>query len=69
VLSAKAGAAYRSTISHTLKGDADFSGAPAFNPTGRFLDTGVKAGAAKVKLGTHSSRRFLGRYESVTSSG
>lgn len=39
----KAGAAYRSTISHTLKGDADFSGAPAFNPTGRFLDTGVKA--------------------------
>ena len=39
----RGGVAYRSAISHTLRGDAHFSGVPSFNPTGRFLDTGVKA--------------------------
>jgi long-chain fatty acid transport protein len=37
------GIAYRSRIKQKLKGDADFSGVPSPNPTGRFLDTGVKA--------------------------
>lgn len=39
----RAGVAYRSAIDHTLRGDADYSGVPSVNPTGRFLDTGVKA--------------------------
>jgi len=39
----RGGVAYRSAISHTLKGDAKFSGVPSLNPTGRFLDTGVRA--------------------------
>ena len=39
----RAGAAYRSSIDHTLKGDAEFSGVPSGNPTGRFLNTGAKA--------------------------
>lgn len=37
----RAGVAYRSDIDHTLRGNADFSGVPSNNPTGRFLDTGV----------------------------
>lgn len=39
----RAGVAYRSAISHTLRGDASFSGVPSFNPTGRFRDAGVSA--------------------------
>lgn len=39
----RAGVAYRSDIDHTLRGDADFSGVPLNNPTGRFVDTGVKS--------------------------
>ncbi len=38
----RAGIAYRSRIAHTLTGDAHFSGVPSPNPTGRFVDTGVK---------------------------
>lgn len=38
-----AGVAYRSDIDHTLRGDADFSGVPSGNPTGRFLDTAVRS--------------------------
>lgn len=41
----RVGVAYRSAISHTLRGEAEFSGVPSFNPTGRFLDTGIKADA------------------------
>lgn len=39
----RAGAAYRSSIDHTLEGDAEFAGVPSGNPTGRFLDSKVKA--------------------------
>ena len=39
----RAGIAYRSRIEHTLEGGADFAGVPAPNPTGRFLNAGIKA--------------------------
>lgn len=39
----RAGAAYRSSVDHTLKGDAEFSGVPAGNPTGRFRNSKVEA--------------------------
>ncbi len=39
----RTGIAYRSRIKQKLDGDADFSGVPSPNPTGRFLDTGIKA--------------------------
>ena len=39
----RAGIAYRSRIDHTLNGDANFSGVPSPNPTGRFIDSRVKA--------------------------
>jgi len=41
--STRAGIAYRSRIDHTLTGNARFTGVPAPNPTGRFVDTGVKS--------------------------
>jgi len=40
---ARIGLAYRSQIKQTLKGEADFSGAPSQNPTGRFIDTDIEA--------------------------
>ena len=39
----RAGIAYRSRVDHTLTGDAFFSGVPAPNPTGRFVNTGIRA--------------------------
>lgn len=39
----RAGIAYRSRIDHTLTGDAHFSGVPSPNPTGRFIDSRIKA--------------------------
>jgi long-chain fatty acid transport protein len=39
----RAGVAYRSRIDHTLNGEAHFSGVPSPNPTGRFVDAGIKA--------------------------
>jgi long-chain fatty acid transport protein len=41
----RTGIAYRSRIKQKLEGEADFSGIPVLNPTGRFLDTGIKADA------------------------
>ena len=41
--STRAGIVYRSRIDHTLTGSADFSAVPSPNPTGRFLDTTVRA--------------------------
>jgi long-chain fatty acid transport protein len=39
----RTGIAYRSRIRQTLEGDADFSRVPSPNPTGRFLDTGIRS--------------------------
>jgi long-chain fatty acid transport protein len=39
----RVGVAYRFAVQHTLSGDADFSGVPSPNPSGRFLDTGISA--------------------------
>lgn len=39
----RVGIAYRSAVEHTLHGNADFSGVPSPNPTGRFLDSGVRS--------------------------
>jgi long-chain fatty acid transport protein len=41
----RAGIAYRSRIKQNVEGKADFTGVPSPNPTGRFLDTGIKADA------------------------
>jgi long-chain fatty acid transport protein len=39
----RTGIAYRSRIKQKIDGEARFSGVPSPNPTGRFLDTGIKA--------------------------
>lgn len=39
----RAGFAYRSRGDHTLKGSAHFTGVPTINPTGRFLDAGIRS--------------------------
>lgn len=57
----RAGIAYRSAISHTIRGDADFSGVPSFNPTGRFLDTGVRADVTTPDTLSISFRRAFTR--------
>jgi long-chain fatty acid transport protein len=41
----RTGIAYRSRIKQKLDGDAEFTGVPAPNPTGRFLNTGIAADA------------------------
>lgn len=39
----RVGIAYRSRIDQALAGEATYTGVPTLNPTGRFIDTGIRA--------------------------
>lgn len=62
----RGGVAYRSEISHTLRGSADFSGVPAFNPTGRFADSDIQADATTPDtLSVSLWHDFTGRFAAM----